>query len=103
MDYVKHIVLSPPGATFACASSTAPQGRTYENYDAVREDFLKGDISPDQLKRGLIDALNALLEPVRSHFANDATAKGLFEQVRIRAHEMHFGTPRRLELVAVIV
>jgi len=82
LDYVQHIVLSPPGAAFVCATASAPGGQIYEDYNAVREDFLRGEITPDQLKRGLIDALNALLEPVREHFANDATAKGLFEQVK---------------------
>ncbi|KAL7549320.1 hypothetical protein ACHAWF_012593 [Thalassiosira exigua] len=82
LDYVQHIVLSPPDATFTCATASAPDGHTYDNYADVKEDFLKGDIAPDQLKRGLIDALNRLLQPVRDHFANDETAKGLLEQVR---------------------
>ena len=82
LDYVQNIVLSPPGATFTCATATAPDGHTYDDYAAVKEDFLKGDITPAQLKRGLIDALNELLEPVRDHFANNETAKELFAQVK---------------------
>ncbi|KAL7532528.1 hypothetical protein ACHAXR_004685 [Thalassiosira sp. AJA248-18] len=82
LDYVQHIVLSPPGATFTCATAAAPDGHTYNDYNAVKDDFLKGDITPEQLKKGLIDELNQLLQPVRDHFANDETAKGLLEQVR---------------------
>mmetsp|Transcript_22161 Transcript_22161/g.53682 ORF Transcript_22161/g.53682 Transcript_22161/m.53682 type:complete len:825 (+) Transcript_22161:180-2654(+) len=81
LDYVRHIVLSPPDATFTCATSTE-DAKTYSDYNAVEEDFLKGDIAPEQLKKGLTDALNELLQPVRDHFANDETAKGLLEQVR---------------------
>eukprot|EP00986_Skeletonema_menzelii_P010375 scaffold5063_cov150-Skeletonema_menzelii.AAC.4 len=82
LDYVQHIVMSPPGATFTCATSAAPEGHTYEKYEDVKEDFLAGNITPDQLKEGLIDSLNTLLQPVRDHFTNDETAKGLLEQVR---------------------
>eukprot|EP00584_Thalassiosira_punctigera_P004969 CAMPEP_0172531454 /NCGR_PEP_ID=MMETSP1067-20121228/4857_1 /TAXON_ID=265564 ORGANISM="Thalassiosira punctigera, Strain Tpunct2005C2" /NCGR_SAMPLE_ID=MMETSP1067 /ASSEMBLY_ACC=CAM_ASM_000444 /LENGTH=831 /DNA_ID=CAMNT_0013315837 /DNA_START=20 /DNA_END=2515 /DNA_ORIENTATION=- len=82
LDYVQHIVLSPPDSTFACATSSDPDGKVYDDYAAVREDFLKGEITPEQLKRGLIDALNELLEPVRNHFTNDETARGLLERVR---------------------
>jgi len=82
LDYVQHIVMSPPGATFTCATCTAPEGHTYDKYEAVKEDFLAGNITPDQLKEGLIESLNTLLQPVRDHFTNDETAKGLLEQVR---------------------
>jgi tyrosyl-tRNA synthetase len=82
LDYVQHIVMSPPGATFTCATSAALEGHTYDKYDDVKSDFLSGNISPDQLKDGLIESLNTLLQPVRDHFTNDETAKGLLEQVR---------------------
>lgn len=82
LDYVQHIVMSPPGATFTCATSSAPDGHTYDKYDAVKGDFLAGNITPDQLKEGLIESLNTLLQPVRDHFTNDEMAKGLLEQVR---------------------
>lgn len=94
LDYVQHIVLSSPGATIAFptssslssstkSSSSSKETRiTYDDYNAVKDDFLSGKITPDQLKDGLIVALNELLQPVRDHFANDETARGLLEQVR---------------------
>ena len=82
LDYVQNIVLSPPGATFTCATASNPEGQTYSDYNAVKTDFLNGDITPEQLKGGLITALNKLLQPVRDHFTNDEVAKGLLEQVR---------------------
>ncbi|KAL3780989.1 LOW QUALITY PROTEIN: hypothetical protein HJC23_003870 [Cyclotella cryptica] len=82
LDYIQHIVLSPPGSFFTCATVSSPDGQTFSNYDEVKANFLKGDITPDQLKKGLIDSLNNLLQPVRDHFANDGNAKRLLQQVR---------------------
>lgn len=83
LDYVQHIVMSPPNSTFTCATASSPsEGKTYSNYEDVKTDFLNGEITPEQLKKGLIDSLNKLLQPVRDHFANDATAKRLLDQVR---------------------
>lgn len=84
LDYVRHIVLSRPGSTFAC-SCCREEGDivvVYDKYDDVKSDFLAGKISVDQLKDGLVRALNELLQPVRDHFTNDDTARGLLEQVR---------------------
>ncbi|KAL7522295.1 hypothetical protein ACHAWX_006987 [Stephanocyclus meneghinianus] len=82
LDYIQNIVLSPPGSLFSCATASSPDGQTFSDYAEVREKFLKGDITPDQLKKGLIDSLNQLLQPVRDHFANDDNAKRLLDQVR---------------------
>jgi len=76
LDYIQNIVFGPPNATFPC------NGKTYDNFISVREDFVSGTIPEQQLKTSLIDALNALLEPVRSHFTNDAVAKGLLAKVQ---------------------
>jgi tyrosyl-tRNA synthetase len=105
LDYVRHIVLSPPGSTFPCCRYAIDEGTTdatsarmggevektgtvvvervvYESYDDVKSDFLRGRISPDQLKDGLVIALNELLQPVRDHFETDDGARVLLEQVR---------------------
>ncbi|KAL7468400.1 hypothetical protein ACHAXS_008629 [Conticribra weissflogii] len=82
LDYIQHIIMSPTDATFTCANANHPDGQTYSQFDQVKQDFLNGLIAPDQLKRGLIVALNQLLQPVRDHFANDETAKDLFEKVQ---------------------
>uniref|UniRef100_A0A7S4MY38 tyrosine--tRNA ligase n=2 Tax=Odontella aurita TaxID=265563 RepID=A0A7S4MY38_9STRA len=76
LDYIKHITLSPPGATFTAG------GKTYTDFDSIKSAFLAGDMSEEELKKGLIDELNKLLEPVRTHFTEDERAKNLLEQVR---------------------
>lgn len=76
LDYIQNIILCPPGATFTV------NGVTYAEFPPIREAFLNGDITEEQLKRGLINELNKLLQPVRNHFNNDDNAKSLLEQVQ---------------------
>lgn len=76
LDYIQNIILCPPGATFTV------NGVTYAEFPPIREAFINGDITEEQLKRGLINELNKLLQPVRNHFNNDENAKSLLEQVQ---------------------
>jgi tyrosyl-tRNA synthetase len=76
LDYIQHIIFSPPGATFSA------DGQIYTDFEAVRSKFLTGEISEKALKQGLVDALNKLLEPVRNHFTNDGNAKKLLALVQ---------------------
>lgn len=76
LDYIENIIFSPPDAVFVAG------GTTYTDFETVRAKFLAGEISEENLKRGLIDALNKLLEPVRQHFATDENAKDLLSKIR---------------------
>lgn len=97
LDYIQHIILSSPGSTFTVNDVT------YSEFSSVKEVFLKGDISEIQLKEGLINALNKLLQPVRDHFTSDENAKYLLEQVQLFKREGNKKTAetrvRRLDLV----
>ncbi len=94
LDYIQHIIFSPPGATFTAA------GQTFADFAAVKDAFLAGSITEDALKRGLMDELNRLLQPVRDHFTNDSNAKHLLEQVQQFKKDTtpSSSTPRRLDL-----
>ncbi|KAG8468383.1 hypothetical protein KFE25_013466 [Diacronema lutheri] len=94
LDYVKHVILSAPGATFKVGE------RTYMDAADVRADFLAGEISEQQLKRALVDAVNKVLQPVRAHFENDAAARELLAQVRQFSKEPAPPTLRRLALLS---
>ena len=95
LDYIENIIFSPPDATFTAGETT------YSDFETVREKFLAGDISEEELKRGLIDALNKLLEPVRYHFTTDENAKDLLAKVRMYKKEAapKVTNVRRLNLV----
>ena len=95
LDYIDNIIFAPPGATFTAG------GTTYTEYAAVREAFLGGSLSEEHLKKGLTEALNLLLAPVRKHFTEDEYAKDLLAKVQRFKKE---GSPlqklvRRLNLV----
>jgi tyrosyl-tRNA synthetase len=53
----------------------------YNSYAEAEADFASGKLHPGDLKAGLTEAINALIEPVRKHFAS-GDAKKLLEQVR---------------------
>ena len=95
LDYVQHIIFSPPGATFTAGS------HTYTEFRAVREAFLDGSMSEGELKAGLIQALNELLEPVRHHFTTNERAKELLRLVQEYKKQPPSikTTVRRLDLV----
>ena len=73
----QHIVFAPPGATFAAG------GKTFGDFASVKAAFTGGALSEAALKAGLVEAINALVQPVRDHFANDTRAKELLEKVRL--------------------
>ena len=75
LDYVQNLVFGQPHPKFVAC------GKSYETYKEVEEAFLSGALTEEGLKRGLIDALNALLDPVRGHFASSAKAKALLEKI----------------------
>mmetsp|Transcript_17111 Transcript_17111/g.32376 ORF Transcript_17111/g.32376 Transcript_17111/m.32376 type:complete len:772 (-) Transcript_17111:80-2395(-) len=99
LDYIQNIILCPPGSSFTV------QGKPYDKFEPIRADFLDGKITEEELKRGLIQELNNLLQPVRDHFTNDDNAKGLLEQVRQFKKEGNTKIDetkiRRLNLVAL--
>ena len=79
LDYIKHIVLCPAGSSFEAG------GTVYDNFAAVKADFLEGRLSEVDLKNGLIAAINRILAPVREHFNSNAAAKELLEKVQQRS------------------
>ena len=95
LDYIENIIFSPPDAVFTAG------GTTYNDFKTVRDKFLAGEISEEELKRGLIDALNKLLEPVRHHFTTDENARDLLNKVRQYKKEAppKVSNVRRLNLV----
>ena len=97
LDYIRHIIFAPPGATFTAG------GTTFTDFTAVRDSFLGGTLSEVELKTGLTDELNRLLEPVRLHFTENEYAKDLLAKVEQFKKE---GSPlqkliRRLDLVQI--
>lgn len=82
LEYVKHIVL--PIAPLEINRSEENGGNTrYGDFEALCKDFESGALHPGDLKPAVAKAINAMLQPVRDHFKNDATAKKLLQQVKM--------------------
>ena len=79
LDYIEHIVLAPPNATF-----DVPGGKSYGAYADIRADFVDNKtLSEQDLKEGLIASINRLLQPVRDHFSrNDRGQADLLQRVQ---------------------
>ncbi len=54
----------------------------YDAYEDVEADFVSGALHPGDVKPALARHLNAILQPVRDHFANDADAKKLLDTIK---------------------
>lgn len=78
LEYIRYIIFSNAGATFAVDGVA---GSPFTTYRAAEAAFLSGAMSEQQLKGALIAALNVLLEPVRQHFAT-GDAKALLDEVK---------------------
>ncbi|KAK9901335.1 hypothetical protein WJX75_007238 [Coccomyxa subellipsoidea] len=80
IKYITLIVL-PWAGSFTVAAKEDGR-REYLDAAELEGDYLSGALSPSDLKPSLAAALNAILQPVRDHFENDAEAKQLLHDVR---------------------
>jgi tyrosyl-tRNA synthetase len=79
LDWVKHVVFGT-GAAFRVVRKPKFGGDSlYACYADVERDYVSGALHPGDLKPALASALNALLEPVRAHFASGPNAELLAE------------------------
>ena len=81
LDWMKHIVFGRnPSVTIQRKPENGGDS-VYTAYEALEADYASGAIHPGDLKPALGKAINALLEPVRKHFATGEPAR-LLEQVK---------------------
>uniref|UniRef100_A0A383WM67 tyrosine--tRNA ligase n=1 Tax=Tetradesmus obliquus TaxID=3088 RepID=A0A383WM67_TETOB len=81
IEYIEHIVF-PWFSKFELNRSEANGGsKTYTDMAELKADYTSGALHPADLKPSLSKSLNAILEPVRQHFANNKEAAALLKQV----------------------
>ncbi len=81
LDWIKHIVFGKY-PTWTLERSEGNGGDiTYSTFEELAADFESGKLHPGDVKANLTKTLNAILEPVRKHFASGEPKK-LLEQVR---------------------
>lgn len=82
LAFIKYVVL-PLFASFKVCS--AEECKLYYEYDQLEADFREKRISADQLKSGVADALNKLMDPIRKRF-EDPKLKELVESAYPKAN-----------------
>lgn len=87
MDYYRHIVFESAAVKAAgqlTVERAAENGGpvTFADYAAFEAAYVDGSLHPKDVKGTLAKTLNALIQPVRAHFENNAEAKELLRKVR---------------------
>jgi len=82
LDYVKYIIMSEEGSVLNVEVDNGTSNKAYKSYEAVREAFLSGELTEDELKAALAKRVNELMQPVRDHFQNDPTAQKVLKLVK---------------------
>lgn len=72
LDYTKHIIFGYYG-TLTCVISQ--ETVVYNSYAELEVDYLSGRLHPSDLKPAVTEALNRILQPVRSHFESGEPKK----------------------------
>eukprot|EP01132_Coremiostelium_polycephalum_P000487 gene487-615_t len=79
LDYTKNIIFQK----YDSFTVTLKDGDVvYTKYEDLENDYKSGRIYPTELKTPVAKAINAMLQPVRDHFANNQEAKELLAQVK---------------------
>lgn len=81
-DYIKHIVFGKFQSMEIKRDAENGGDVTYTSYEEIEKDYLDGRLHPKDVKTALAKIINALLQPVRDHFANDPEAKSLLAKVK---------------------
>ena len=75
LDWIKHIVFPKHGAWTVKRAPDNGGDAVYTSFEALAADYSAGLLHPGDVKASLTETLNALLEPVRRHFASGEPKK----------------------------
>jgi tyrosyl-tRNA synthetase len=81
LDWIEHIIFGRYETWTVKRSAENGGDTTYAKFADLAADFAAGSLHPGDVKANLTDTLNAMLEPVRKHFASGEPKK-LLEQVQ---------------------
>ncbi|XP_010509822.1 PREDICTED: tyrosine--tRNA ligase 1, cytoplasmic [Camelina sativa] len=82
LEYIKYIIL-PWFDEFTVERNEEYGGnKTYKSFEEIATEYESGELHPGDLKKGLMNSLNKILQPVRDHFKTDARAKNLLKQIK---------------------
>jgi len=79
--YTEHIIFNRNGELEIVRTEENGGNKLYKSYQELETDYKEGNLHPGDLKPAVIKAINAMLDPVRKHFASGAP-KQLLKQIR---------------------
>jgi tyrosyl-tRNA synthetase len=82
LDYAKHISFRAFSTMEIERSAKFGGSISFESYGELEKAFREGKLHPMDLKNGVAEGLDKLIEPVRNHFEKNAKAKKLYEFVK---------------------
>ena len=82
LQYCRYITLPWFGHVDIARAQADGGDVRFDDYAALEAAYVAGGVHPGDLKGALTAALNAILQPVRDHFANDAAAAELLRKVK---------------------
>jgi len=82
LEYMKYIVFERVDTVVIERPEKFGGDVTFNTYADLEKAFVDEQLHPMDLKSAAAKYINALLEPTRKHFATDARAKALLEQVQ---------------------
>ena len=82
MDYMRHIVFNVFDTVKLLRTREEDVEKDYICYKTFENDYINGTIHPNDLKLTLTECINKLLEPTRTHFETNTTAKQLLKTIK---------------------
>lgn len=82
LAYLRHIVLPWKGSFQVLRADANGGDKLYLEWADLEADYASGALHPGDLKPALALAINAILAPVRKHFAENAKAAELLKKVK---------------------
>ena len=80
-DYIKYLIFPRFGKFELKRAEKHGGDKTYNTYEQMCEDYLKGDLYPLDVKLNVARLINDMIDPVRRHFENDPEAKKILKLV----------------------
>jgi tyrosyl-tRNA synthetase len=82
LEYCKYIIFKETNSMKIERPQKFGGNIEFKNYDELRNAYLKGELHPADLKKGVTEELNKLINPVREYFEKNKKAKKLYETVK---------------------
>lgn len=82
VEYVEYVIFPWFGKFEVQRSDSNGGNKVYLSMEDLKDDYVKGELHPGDLKPSVARALNEILQPVRDHFQNDPEAKKLLATIK---------------------